>query len=475
MNKSVKSIFIVIIGNLFTLSAGVVTGFILPKLLTVGDYGFYKNYTLYSTYIGLFSLGIIDGIVLKYGKYDYGELQREKFRAYFHVYLFLHTIIFLLILGISYFLGVGEIKVIGIFIAFEVISANCTGYFQQISQITRRFNEFSLRKILQSLSSLLVLIPMFIYYKRTDDYISYKIYIIISLMIAYALLGWYLFTYRDIVFGKRERFFIIKGEVFQLAKIGIPLMVANLCSTLILTLDRQFVNILFTNDQYAVYAFAYNLLSLITVMVSAVSTVLYPTLKRVSAEQLECRYSLLVDLMLVISFGAIALYFPLTIFINWFLPKYSSALTIFRIIFPGVALSTPITTIMHNYYKIYGKNVLFFIKGLIAIFLSIVTNLAAYFLWGTMESISIASIFTLIIWFVLVDLLFVKRIKEHNLVKTLSMIIIMMIAFYLTSNAQNPWIGFGLFILIFIVVSTIYCWRHVQQFAKRLLNFRRIK
>lgn len=76
-------------------------------------------------------------------------------------------------------------------------------------------------------------------------------------------------------------------EIVHLIQIGFPLLFANLCSTLILTLDRQFVNVLFDNATYAVYAFAYNMLSLVTVATSAISTVLYPTLKRVDLESIK--------------------------------------------------------------------------------------------------------------------------------------------------------------------------------------------
>ena len=63
-------------------------------------------------------------------------------------------------------------------------------------------------------------------------------------------------------------------------KLGMPLLLANLCSTFLISLDRQFVSMLFTTEEYAVYAFAYSMLSLITVATSAVATVLYPVFKR---------------------------------------------------------------------------------------------------------------------------------------------------------------------------------------------------
>ena len=68
--------------NIIKLFAGVVVGFILPKIIGVSDYGYHKTFTLYATYVSLLSFGIVDGIYLKYGGKNYDQLNREQFRLY---------------------------------------------------------------------------------------------------------------------------------------------------------------------------------------------------------------------------------------------------------------------------------------------------------------------------------------------------------------------------------------------------------
>ena len=65
----IKNIIRVLLSNVATIISGIVIGFIIPKILSVRDYGMYKTFTLYMTYAGFFSLGIIDGIVLKFGAF----------------------------------------------------------------------------------------------------------------------------------------------------------------------------------------------------------------------------------------------------------------------------------------------------------------------------------------------------------------------------------------------------------------------
>ena len=74
--RILKNILKVVFGNMSAIISGIFVGFVLPKIISVNDYGFYKIFTLYFSYIGVLSMGVIDGIVLKYGKFNYDELDR---------------------------------------------------------------------------------------------------------------------------------------------------------------------------------------------------------------------------------------------------------------------------------------------------------------------------------------------------------------------------------------------------------------
>lgn len=56
--KFIKNVLKIAISNIFIILSGVVSGFFLPKLLGVTDYGFYKIFNLYITYGVFFDLGI---------------------------------------------------------------------------------------------------------------------------------------------------------------------------------------------------------------------------------------------------------------------------------------------------------------------------------------------------------------------------------------------------------------------------------
>ncbi len=449
--KSVlKNIIRVALSNIIALLAGVGVGLLLPKLLEVEDYGWYKTFTLYSNYLGFASVGLIDGIILTYGGMEYDGLDKPLFRSYFWWYTLLNGFFVIFLVVIS-FITDSEYSFILIALALYLIIGNTTGFFQQISQITQRFKEFSYRKILSSILKIFNVGCLFVWIVIGHKS-SYKVYLSIFLFTEFFLTAWYLYTYREMIVGSRIPINKTKPAIIKLCKSGFPLLFANLCASLILSLDRQFVRLFFDTLTYAKYAFAYNMLSLVTVTTSAISTVLYPTLKTVEKNDMKKYYGTLIGIILVSVSCAITIYFPLCVFVRWFLPKYTESLPIFRIVFPGLIISSAITVVMHNYYKSEGKSSLYFLKSVMVLIVSAIANSIAYIIFRTTASISIASIITMIFWYFYVERYFVKE-YNFNASRNLAYILCIMTLFYVVTSLDNYWISGLLYIIGFVGLS----------------------
>lgn len=463
--KIIKNIVLVAISNILTLLAGVLVGFVIPKIMLKADYGYYKTYTLYFGYIGLFPLGFIDGIYLLYAGKKYNDLDKRKFRCYSR-FLFVFQLIIsliLMILSIPFFFT--DFGIILFFLGINVVFNSITGYFQIISQITGRFKELSFRNTIKAiLTTISVVVLVILYYLKVIDNLKFSVYIVITFSISVLLSIWYLFTYRDIVFGDSASIREEKSNIFKYFKIGIPLLIANVVSHLILTIDRQFVSVLFDIEIYATYAFAYNMLSLITTVISAISTVLYPSIKQYDENELKNNYSKLLGIISILVSFALLSYFPLDFIVTKWLPKYIDSLEIFRVILPGLILSSCISLIMFNYYKAFDKTFNYFIKSVIILVLSVLSNLFAYFVFKNTISISIASISVFLIWYIIVDLLIFKKYKCYSSIKNFAYIIAIMISFYLiTYFISNVFIGFGIYFIIFILLTISFYFNLIKK------------
>lgn len=465
--RFVKNVLSVLASNFATLLSGILVGFVLPLVLSVEDYGYYKTFTLYVTYLGLFSLGMIDGIVLKYGGCNYGQLEKRRFRSYFRWYIIIHVVVSVALSGLLLFLKHDyQINILKMLI-INMFALNIVGYFRQISEITQRFKEYSIIKIVQSVLTILSVALIYILVNYLSISVNYIGYIVIVVCCNTIITIWYIMVYREIVFGKSESLRITFNDVKSLVHNGIPLMLANLCSTLILTIDRQFVNILFENRTYAIYAFAYNLLAMLTVATSAVSTVLYPSLKRSSVDESTNKFPVLVSSSLILMYAVLVVFFPLTYLIRIILPNYVDSINIFRIIFPGLPITSIITVILHNYYKMRGESAVYFRQSIMILILSAFANGVAYFIFRSTASISAASIIVIFIWFLVVGTDLSNKLHT-KIVKDFSFAVISSLVFYAFSYCRYWALGMTGYLLVFALVVFFLNRNTVRQLKKIL-------
>lgn len=237
--------------------------------------------------------------------------------------------------------------------------------------------------------------------------------------------------------------------------LGFPLLIANLCSSLILNFDSQFVNVDFSNEVYAIYAFAYSVLGMVTRLISAVTIVIYPILKKSTKEELKSNYPSLSSLLLVFVFGCLILYFLLVPIVSWILPKYTDSLVIFRIILPGLALSSLVSAVIQNYYKSLDRPGLFFVFSAVTLAVSIGLNFAAYYLFKTTEAISWASIITLLFYFFITQAWLIKKVKMEWKKNTIY-ILLMMASFYLCFLIDSLWLSCAVYFLSFVFLTLVF-------------------
>ena len=455
--KTLKNLTMVLFSNVFAILSGILVGFIIPKVMTVGDYGYFKSFSLYTSYIGLLHLGFIDGIYLHLAGTKYESFDRAKFRFYFKFLFLMQILMMVVVLGISLFFLKTEYFFILVFVALDVLAVNLITYYEFISQITLRFKLISLRNIIRNSINILAIVGLWVYHSIYDCYINDLIYISIVVAINYVMALWYIISYRELSFGRSAKFSECKDEVKYYFKIGIQLLLANIVGQLMFVADQQVVNIFFDNVVYASYAFAYTMINLITIATSAISVVLYPTLKTMDNETIKHDYGRLNAYLLMFVSFCLIIYFPLDWFIHLFLEKYIPSLDIFKIILPGVLISSSIAVIKYNCYKTFNNVKGYFIRSLIMLAVAVVADIIVYFIFKNTESISIVSLFVLFIWYIITEIYFIRNFKVH-FVRNVIYMVLMIGGFYVSVFVlKNIYIGmaayFGYYLLITILMN----------------------
>lgn len=465
-NLWINNIMKVIGSNIMLIIAGVASSFLLPKMLSVGGYGMYKIFTLYTTYIVLLQFGFAEGIYVGYAGKDYNVLSRTQFSTYTKVILFMEVIVSLIVATVCVIFLKSDYLIIGILLASNILAVNLTNYFQYISQATQRFTELSIRNVLRAFLTIAVIISMWILHQKFDYEISYDSYTITIVLINYVLLGWYIFTYREIIFNESEKIKNNYEQIKTFFRVGLPLAFSNIIASLILIIDRQLVAIFFSSEVYAIYAFAYSILAIVSTVIASIAVVLFPLFKQKSKEYLLKIYPECISLITILVFASLSTYYPLCFIIKTLLPNYIDSLIIFRVIFPGLAISAPITVVMHNFYKTFGINYLYFKICLMVLVISTLINSCAYFVFGTIVSISISSVISMLIWYLSVEKILELKYHIRASINVLY-IIIMMACFYILSSMENLILGTCLYFVTLILITGIFYHNVIYRIIRR--------
>ena len=469
-NKFMKDFSAVLFSNGLVLVSNILSGLVIPKLLGVADYGYYKIFTLYLGYTALLHFGFVDGILLNHGGEQYTDLNQKKFRLNSQFFIIFQAIISVIVIIIALTVAKGIYKFLFVMIGVDTITTNVTSYYQYISQCTMRFKELSIRRFLQALLKIFVTVILFgMIQIGAITHLSCQLYVGVLILIDVVLLLWYVYTYRDITFGEREKLAENIDTIRKYFTDGIILTIAFQVANLVFSLDRQFVSLLFDTETYAVYSFAYTLISMVTTVIGAISLVLFPNLKRKSEDKIISEFSNSMALIAILVYAAQIGYYPLCGFIKWFLPEYQQSIQYLGIVFPGLAVSSCISTIIFTYYKVLDQNLKYFkiCAGILG--LSVVSNGIAYWCFRTPMAISVASVITLLVWYLVGERYFITRYKV-KWKKNLLYILVMGIIFYAVINNVifgNIWSSIIYTVMFGIVTLLFYRKTLVQYIVRR--------
>lgn len=447
MNKKLKDFFYALGANILTFVMGFVTGFLIPKFLGIEDYAYIKVFTFYLSYVGILHFGFLDGIYIKFGSYDYEDLPREKFRGYFK-FLLLFQIVEAVILSLAILLFVKDINRSNVmyFVVFNMIIMNTTSLFAFIHQFTKRFKLFSINMVLTKLLYVVGCLVLFLL-----NMYRYNEYIVLQTIANVIILFVYIWYNREIVIGKSESLKENINEYFSLIKNGFFVMVGNLMTIIILGIDRFFVDRFFTITDFAMYSFAYSLVSLFYILLNSLTMVLYPYLTRAKEDTYKGVYENIRMAISILMGSTLAGYFIIKIVVIKFVPQYVESFTIIIFLIPTLIFSAHISILVVNFYKVLNETTDYTKNNIVALILGIAANFIGYFIYKSTVSISIATLIAFIIWVLYSDSYFKKRLKV-NVLKSQVFDFLIVILFITCALMLNWYIGFIVYCIFFIII-----------------------
>lgn len=438
----IVNIFRVVFSNLITLISNVVLGIILPMILSVQDYGEYRLFIFYISFIGLLHFGFIDAIYIKYGGFGEKDISKQLFKKEHHVFFVYQILISLIILGCSFLID----NLIFILLAISIIPVNLGAFHKLFYQATGQFKKYSYANILYTILNLCL-----ICFLITID-INKSIYYIIFTLISYFIL----LIIMEVDFKKYTKGIVPKGtvKILDYNKVGIFILLGNLCILMINSIGRWIVQFFFDIQSFAYYSFSVSMMNMILLIINAIGLTFY---NYIAKREDRSNLILIKKILLIIGVLAGSTYFILDKVVNTLLPDYVLSLNIIAISFVTFPYIMVINVIIINLYKARKREREFF-KVVFSIFLlAIFINMLAFLLIKSMNMLALATLITFILWYVYSTNKEFKYLKGNK--KEVIFLICHALIFFLCLNYLGWLAGFVTY-LFFTSIISLFIYKH---------------
>lgn len=467
-DKKIKDLLFALGTNGLNFIFGIITSLVIPIMLSINDYALLRTYLLYIGFVGLASLGFNDGLYLKYGKYNYEDIPKEKFRSlFFFLLIFQLGMSILLFVILIFFIGIQDYRyvLITFFVSITSIILNLDTFLNFVNQFTKRFHISFVNNILSK--TFIVISVLIILFINKENYISF---ILVYFFSYFIILISNLVKNSELVFGKRETISSNKTSIVTNIKEGFLLMMGSYIAILILGISQFLVQYFFKTEDFAMFAFSLSILNIIYIFIRAISTVMYPYLARVKKDNMGKIYLRMQSfLTLAIGFSFIS-YFIIEFLIRNYIYKYVASLDILLFLFPITLFNSIYNVISFNFYKVIGNQKQLIKNNLVVLIISLV-NLSVWYI--TMKSITLIALSTLInyiIWVLITDKDFVKILKI-NLTSIHIKQMILTLSFITIASIFDSLKGLIIYIIFYFVFVVILMIKDVRSIFRNKLNY----
>ena len=319
--KFTLNVILSIAAQILSLAVSFVLTLIVPKFIDEFQYAYWQIYVLYVGYVGVIHFGLLDGLVLRYSKYDYDEIDKRRVLSQLQILsVFLSVVSAVAVIVALVAIG-GNSKIIIMLVSAGVITKNLVTYGSYMFQITNRIIKYVFMIIAQRLAYGLTVVILLAL--RVNDFYWYCIADLLGDAVAIVIA---IIFNRGLFFGKS----LPVKEAFKEYKInvssGIILMMANWSAMLLIGGAKMIIQWRWDELLFGKVSFAFSVSNVFLVFVTAISVVLFPSLQRIERDKLPQMYKSIRNILSPLLFFVMIFYFVGCYILDLWLPQYSASL-----------------------------------------------------------------------------------------------------------------------------------------------------
>lgn len=379
--------------QVLVLIISVLRALILPKFLPVEGFGYWEVYWFYTSYVGIFCLGYNDGIYLKYGECNVDQLPMADIRSANRLFcLFLTIVAAVAIAVVSGRVEDSQTAFSLCFAAANILILGLTGVFIFVFQITAQFKKYSFFSVLDKIAVLVTILLLVIINEKNFRYV-----VVADVTFKFIVLLIMVVRMPDMIFGSFTGFKRAFKFMFDNMSVGIKLMIANLMSMLLVGAGKFIVQYFGDITDFAIYSFGVSITGLVLTAVTAISLVLYPTIKRMSESSYATVFGKVNTSTRVLGLISLLLFFPMYFFVEWFYPNYVSVLSYLAYLFLIIYFQCKISLLNNTFYKVMRLETQMLIANLSCVLLFVIIALVLYPVFPQMKTIAVCTMVAMLI------------------------------------------------------------------------------
>ena len=292
---------------------------VLPRYITMADYGYWQLYFFYATYLGYLSFGLADGIFLRFSGARLEDIPRSVVAGHFRALLTIATVT----LGLGALLAWAFVPdpTTATVIALACVS---TVFYLLRSLLTfahqaaNRMELLATTVVLERLVSLVIVVVLLLAGYRgligflLADVIGRAVGLVYAMVAA-----------RQFVFAPRLPLGDDLREIRQSFRGGIFVSISAIATVLVTAVGRLSAERGYGIEVFGQVALAFSLVNIVLTVVTPISLAVLPNIRRYPRERLPALYSRGLDMVMPLLVLSLLAYVPIVWAIGWWLPTYT--------------------------------------------------------------------------------------------------------------------------------------------------------
>lgn len=462
-NKMLSGMIAVILSQAISVAVSLIMGFIVPKFIDEYQYSYWQTFLLYYGYVPILNIGLLDGFALRYSKYNYDELDKPRVRSFFRALMLWMAIVGSIICITAAIVAEEEYKIIFILVGIGGLIRYFWAYNYILFQTTERMSLYARYTIFQRVVYCIIIVILLVC--RVNSFLWYCLAELIGEFAAGLLSTIHnrgLFIGKGISF--KENFQEIKLDVAG----GFFLLLANLASNFLIGGARMVIQWRWDALVFGKLSFSFSLTNIFLTFVTAISVVLFPSLKRMKEEELPDLYGKIRNSISPLFFLMLVAYFPLCSILELWLPQYSESLPFLGILLPLTIFASKVSLLTNNYLKAFRKEKIMLVVNLISVAIGMALFCICAYALNNVELLLHCVVFTIMLRSIISEIIVMRFIKR-NYIKDFVLELIMTISFMLIVQFLSRWIGCAVYAAV-VVVYLLINYKNVIMIVNMIKN-----